>query len=360
MEIKFYIIKCTLSRIYFFSQKIYTKGLILFHISFIGGHLVAQDQTYNYVPQTIAFGSCNDTKKDQSIWRVIDETQKDLWIWLGDNIYWSGKDLTELETLYNDQKSNPFYNNIERTTEVVGIWDDHDYGRNDDGISNPLKVESKNLYMDFFKIPTTHPMRKRHGIYHSIGYKNDLFQLLIILLDTRSFKPDYLKDNESISRYKVDKTGDILGQEQWNWLEENLKNASQYNAVIFCSGIQFISSEHPFEKWQNYPKSKSKLISLLNFYDIRNPIFLTGDRHIAEISKLAINNKTNLYDFTSSGLTHSYDNYNGEENKSRISPVISDKNFGIISFNFNFKSYELHIKNIKGKSVYKIKNTLND
>ena len=82
MEIKFYIIKFTLSRIYFFSQKIYTKGLILFHISLIGGHLVAQDQTYNYVPQTIAFGSCNDTKKDQSIWRVIDETQKDLWIWL--------------------------------------------------------------------------------------------------------------------------------------------------------------------------------------------------------------------------------------------------------------------------------------
>ena len=65
-------------------------------------------------------------------------------------------------------------------------------------------------------------------------------------------------------------------------------------------------------------------------------IILSGDRHIAEISKDSLLGMTYpLIDFTSSGLTHSYTSFKSEPNPYRISNVIADKNFGILHFDFS-------------------------
>ncbi|MDG1191900.1 MAG: hypothetical protein P8N15_07590 [Flavobacteriaceae bacterium] len=42
-------------------------------------------------------------------------------------------------------------------------------------------------------------------------------------------------------------------------------------------------------------------------YKIKNPVYLSGDRHIAEVSRKEIAPNYWLYDATSSGLTHSYE-----------------------------------------------------
>ena len=34
-------------------------------------------------------------------------------------------------------------------------------------------------------------------------------------------------------------------------------------------------------------------------YNLKNPVFLTGDRHIAELSKTALSPAKTVYDFTS-------------------------------------------------------------
>jgi len=35
-------------------------------------------------------------------------------------------------------------------TSVTGVWDDHDYGRNDgNGFNNPLKEYAKKKYLEF-------------------------------------------------------------------------------------------------------------------------------------------------------------------------------------------------------------------
>ena len=52
--------------------------------------------------------------------------------------------------------------------------------------------------------------------------------------------------------------------------------------------IQFLSDQHPYEKWENYPKAKARMKELILKYNLKNPLFLTGDRHIAELSKTAL------------------------------------------------------------------------
>jgi alkaline phosphatase D len=60
-------------------------------------------------------------------------------------------------------------------------------------------------------------------------------------------------------------------------------------------------------------------------------IIISGDRHIAEVSKIDIPNLGYpLYDFTASGLTHTWGMYRPEPNKYRVDSLIAFKNFGLI------------------------------
>ena len=77
----------------------------------------------------------------------------------------------------------------------------------------------------------------------------------------------------------------------------------------------------------------------------KNAIILSGDRHISEISKKDVAGLSYpLLDFTSSGLTHSYTDFNGEPNKFRVSDVVSKKSFGILKFEYEKNSIVLEIR----------------
>ena len=74
-------------------------------------------------------------------------------------------------------------------------------------------------------------------------------------------------------------------------------------------------------------------------------IFLSGDRHIAEISGKDVEGLDfPLIDMTSSGMTHSYDSFKSESNPYRISEVVSLKNFGILKFDFNKRMVKMEIR----------------
>ena len=81
----------------------------------------------------IAFGSCNKHLFPQDYWTIIAKQKPDLWIWLGDIVYADTDNETALFNAYNTLFSNVFYQNFIRNTPVTGIWDDHDYGKNDGG-----------------------------------------------------------------------------------------------------------------------------------------------------------------------------------------------------------------------------------
>ncbi|MFN3840605.1 MAG: alkaline phosphatase D family protein [Cyclobacteriaceae bacterium] len=286
---------------------------------------------------TIAFGSCSRQNSEEQLWEEIIRMKPDLWIWGGDNIYADTHDMEVMKAKYNQQKNNPGYQKLLSTCPVTGTWDDHDYGINDGGRHYIKKHESKALMMDFIGFPSDNPIRKHEGVYNSQLLKKDNLQLKIINLDTRWFRDTVYKEyyfdstaNRRRYRYTVNTTGDILGEEQWQWLERELKTSSA-NLNIINSSIQVISDEHDFEKWANFPAARKRLFELLKKYPDKKVLLISGDRHIAEISKMDIPGLPYpLYDVTSSGLTHTWTEAWKETNQNRIGQLVMQKNFGIL------------------------------
>lgn len=301
------------------------------------------------VPETsqtdfiIAFGSCNIQTRENILWSEVLKNDPNLWIWGGDNIYSSIGDMTKMEQDYQQQLNQSGYDLLRNRIEIIGTWDDHDYGVNDGGKENPKRVESQGLFLDFMGVPVNDPRRNREGIYHSKNYNTSKGSIKVIVLDTRYFRDPIVKLN---SVYQPNNNGTILGTQQWQWFQNELNNStSDFNIIV--TSIQFLSSEHRFEKWSNFPNEVIKFKEVLKNSNAKGIIVLSGDRHISEFSKSDIDGLNYpLIDFTSSGLTHSYTNFTGEPNTNRIQNVIFTKSFGLVKFDFDSKKITMQMRGV--------------
>lgn len=294
---------------------------------------------------SIAFGSCNKQNLEQPLWEDIANENPNLWIWLGDNIYGDTQNMQTLAARYREQKTHPAYAKFAQNVPVIGTWDDHDYGENDGDKTYPQKVASRDLALAFLGVPKSNPVWKRQGLYQSYVYRWDSITVRVLLLDTRYFKDPIEKTRRG---YVADTTADLLGAAQWQWLEAEL--AEEEDLLIVANGTQVIPEDHPYEKWANYPKSRARLLSLLEKDDTKRIVLLSGDRHIGEISKLQLGNKT-IHEVTSSGMTHSWENVGEEKNRHRVGNIVSQKNYGLLTWQDG--ELLLQIKGEDGK-VYEV------
>lgn len=262
----------------------------------------------------LSFGSCNDQDEAQPLWKAVHEQGPDLFLFLGDNVYadrkvegkWMAPTLKDLERCYDKQKRQPDYVKLIRNTPVRGMYDDHDGCLNDFGQGTCADLhERQKLMWDFFDEPEQSPKRKREGVYSSLEVGPKGKKVKIILLDTRSFRDPLVPGLEG-------STGDVLGEEQWKWLEEELRE-SDANVHLIASSIQVVPYMHAYlepllqvESWNRFPKARERLFGLLRQLEVSGVIFLSGDVHYAEISQAPVGCALSypLFDFTSSGMTH--------------------------------------------------------
>lgn len=282
----------------------------------------------------IAFGSCNREDAPQPLWSAILKNDPDVFLWGGDNIYSDTDDAEKMKADYLVQKQNKDYQKVLNQTTVLATWDDHDYGLNDGGKEWHFKEESQQLFLDFMDVPANSKRRSREGVYHAEEFETPKGSIKVILLDTRYFRDELKEDPDPEKRYAPSE-GTILGEQQWAWLEKELNNSeADFNVIL--SSIQILSAEHGFEKWANFPSEVEKLKELLISSEARNVILLSGDRHISEFSKTNVDGLDYpLVDFTSSGLTHTYEDFDGEPNRYRVGEVVKYKSFGLLKFDFS-------------------------
>jgi alkaline phosphatase D len=291
-------------------------------------------------PKTvIAFGSCGHEDKAQPVLSLAASYEPDVFTFLGDNIYGDTDDMQVLEAKYMQWSKLADYQRLKANTRIIATWDDHDYGRNDSGKYYPFKEESKKIFMSHFEMPENHEMRKRAGIYHSYNIEKNGKKVQMILLDVRTFRNDLLlydgKSKMPRSKYfyaldympHTSKDSTLLGEEQWRWLENELKKPADLRFI--CSGTQFGIEFNGYEAWANFPHEQERMYDLLKKSKAEGVIFLTGDVHYAEISKRSEPGLYPIYDVTASGITSTWDF--ATPNRYRVEGPVMENHFGLIT-----------------------------
>lgn len=292
----------------------------------------------------VAFGSCSHEFDSAQMWDNIRNHNPMAWIWMGDNIYGDTEDMSIMKSKYAVQKQRPSYEELINSTGTYGIWDDHDYGVNDGGKAYPMKDESKKLMLDFLDVPKSNEVWDRKGGYQSYTLLNEGLRIKLILLDTRYFRDSLFINVNAPPLYHPNPEGTILGAEQWTWLEDELTQ-SDADIHLIGSSIQVIPNDQGYEKWGNFPNERKRLFNLIGKTKPLRPIILSGDRHIAEFSKIEVDGLDYpLYEFTSSGLTHTWSTAREEANQHRIGEMIIAKNFGIIHIERAKKSIQIKLQ----------------
>lgn len=316
--------------------------------------------------QRIAFGSCASQEEPQPIWETIVSKSPDLFLFIGDNIYADTEDTAVMKNKYAQLAAKPGYQKLLGTCKLLSVWDDHDYGENDGGASYPKKKESQQIFLDFFKVDSSSPRRKRAGIYDAEIFGSGRKKVQVILLDTRYFKDAQVPNNESTEIKKQknlvgwylptnDTTATILGKEQWEWLEDQLNNEADVR--IIASSIQVVPYEKGMESWGNFPHERKRLFDLINKTKANGAMFISGDVHFSEISKSG-EGPYPFYDFTSSGMTHPNKEWSQAVNNFRLGNANDERNFGLITIDWKGENTLITLQSISADGNVKIEQTV--
>ena len=93
-----------------------------------------------------------------------------------------------------------------------------------------------------------------------------------------------------------------------------------------------------------FDKERQELIDFIYLHQIKNVVFLTGDRHHSEMSILKEEGKPTIYDLTISPLTSGVHDASKEANTLRVEGShIAVRNYGLLSVEGELKARVLSI-----------------
>lgn len=305
----------------------------------------------------IGFGSCARQRPEpQAIWRAAAEAEPDVFILLGDNVYADTDEVDQLRADYAMLAADPGFGALREGSTVLATWDDHDYGRNDAGAEFEAKAASQEAFLDMFD-PDDAWRRKTPGVYDAAVFGPAGRRVQVILLDTRYFRgplarwPKGERPRGQGPYVAAADTGTtMLGEAQWRWLERRLREPADLRVI--ASSIQFIAEDHHWEKWANLPHERRRMIDLIERAGAAPVLFLTGDRHLSEISMIRRGPGAGLIDVTSSSLTHSL-SPREEPNRHRVGEPVFENNFGLIEIDWSNNDVGLKIQfiNAAGETI---------
>ena len=318
------------------------KKYICIQVILICSSLLIPTQAHAY---KYGLGSCLDQCLDQVIWPAVQKENLDGFIFLGDNIYGDRPDgkLSKMKKAYEIQKTKlPKW--LMEDKEILAIWDDHDFGLNDGGNNYINKDEAKKIFLNFWDIAGNDPRNFREGLYFKKKKYIDEAEIEIIALDTRYFRSK-LNGKKNAYRPNIDPKATILGTEQWNWFESSIANSTA-NIIIVLSSIQVLATEHPYEKWANFPLERSKLIKILsNESKNKTIIVVSGDRH-----RSGIYQNNHFVEITASSLNKP-GSKNQETDPFLINQTFSEINYGILDIQPKQDRITVSIHNQKGQEL---------
>jgi alkaline phosphatase D len=312
------------------------------------------------VIEKVAFGSCMLDEAPQEFWKTILQTEPQMVLLGGDNVYFKSGNHKDMKRSYKNLNKNSNFKRAAKQLTIHAVWDDNDYGAGDGGGDNEMKEDAKRAFLAQFPQPKDGPLYSRGGLYRSYSYGPQERKVQVIMLDTRYFRSKLKKTKKKnrrpgFERYtpdNSDRSKTMLGEQQWQWLEEKLKEPAHLRLIV--TSIQFLATDHGWEKWANLPFERERMFQLIAKTRARGVLFLSGDRHIAAFYRQRHHQiDYPIFDITSSGLTH-IASFEDEPSTYRMGKIITTKNFGLLTIDWEQREVEAEIHNaISGEVIRK-------
>ncbi len=268
----------------------------------------------------------------------------DAMIWLGDNIYLREVDFSSLSGFvhrYTHARSIPEMQPLLAKGAHYAIWDDHDFGPNDcDGswLHADWSLKAFNAFWPNPEsgLPSAPNLNVSQFLYGDVEF---------FLLDNRSHRVNHTMGPDRRQ---------ILGKEQREWLVHALRNSRAPFKMVAIGG-QMVSDAAIYENFAQFPEERDWLFEQIDELGIRGVIFLTGDRHNSELSRIKLPGGNWVYDITVSPLTSGSYDHEHEPNTNRESgTMVGVRNYGVLKVTGPRKerSLEVTVKNATGEALW--------
>lgn len=279
------------------------------------------------------------------IFESIAASRPDVMLWLGDNVYLREVDFQSIHGYahrYSHMRALPEIQDLLAACPHYAIWDDHDFGPNDSDGSWLHKNWAKEAFEAFWANPTYGIPNRTEGIATAFRFVDmDFF-----LLDNR-----YNRVNHGVKTI----SSEILGTDQVDWLVQALRNSRAPFKFVAIGG-QVISDAAIYENMAQFPEERNTLLNRIDEEGIRGVIFLTGDRHNTELSRLELPKGGLVYDLTASPLTSGSYDHTDEPNHHRVDgSMVGVRNYAELSFSGPRKERKcvIGIHDVNGNLLWK-------
>ena len=215
----------------------------------------------------VAVTSCMKHGQPQDSWTLLLNEKPDMHVTLGDTQY---SDTTNPSVQWRHHlryRAVPQFAAVNRNMPTYAMWDDHDYGPNN---SDGTAKGKENSLAGWGQIWANPPQ----GTEDTPGafYRYNWGDVEFFVVDGRYYRsPGKAKDDDSKR---------MLGDEQFAWLIEGLKNSKAKFKVI-ASGSTLHDSKS--DGWRIYTFARHRLFDAINANKINGVLYFSGDIHRSRV-----------------------------------------------------------------------------
>jgi alkaline phosphatase D len=312
---------------------------------------ITQPRQYSESEISIAFGGgAAYIPWHTEMWNTLAQHNLNGLLLLGDNVYIDYPEHPSIqEYCYHQRQSEKTWRELINQTPVYAIWDDHDFGDNDEYggplINEPAwKIPVYKTFMNQWANKSYGGGLKNPGVWFSFVMGDVEF----FMLDGRFYREASFTNDQSIDR-------SMLGPVQKEWLLNGLSQSTATFKVIVSpvpwADMAKNEMEGRFDTWKGYKAERQEIFDHLTQENIAGVMLMSADRHRTDLWKLERENDYPLYEFESSRLTNTHTH--------RCIPEAEfcyneDNSFGKLIFrtNVTIPEVEYQIWNIENQKVF--------
>lgn len=274
------------------------------------------------------------------MWNTLGSHNLNAMLLLGDNVYIDYPEYPEIQRYcYYRRQSKPEFRDFSSRTPILAIWDDHDFGDNDEFGGREIDTPKwKRPVYEVFRNQFANPYYGGGDKNPGVWYDFQMADVDFFMLDCR-----YYREPSSAGGNITDPQ--MLGPVQLNWLKEKLR-ASKGTFKIIVSSVPWAYGAKSgmagrFDTWRGYQKERKEIFDFLAENKIEGVVLLSADRHRSDLWKIERENGYPLYELESSKLVNTHTHVCMDDPE-RILCYNEKCSFGKMIFNTKLPDPTLH------------------